>query len=575
MPIIVEIEGKGVVAEFPDDTDQSVIDSAIKRDFFSSGGEQPSKKPEKVYLDVGAGAKPPTDVGGQVLHGAKTFASGFNEGLAKVLGLPVDIVNSAMEVAGLPVSKTPVAGSKWIKENIMPEEVKPEGAVENVLYATGEQVPGVLPGIGAAARTGQVLNAAKAGAEFAAGAGAASGISRTVAPDNPIIDLAAQIVGGLSAPQVGKVYDALKQAKRWQRLKNTTAKAINQMAEKQAAVKIQEARTKGPKSVTDQIGANIDTTMQLEHDIPGLQFNLGQKSGDPNLLSMARQQGQMPGAGSALSSESIMSQNQALGDYIQQYIRGEGNIDDLLVAIQNEQKNIAGKTSAATKVAESEAMKLGGRNAQDIGGTIREKAQQGRATSAQTAERLYNEVPENLQIDPTPLKNKIGELFGSYDNFTQRLSATPVGPMNRVSGAMEAKPSGLVDAKGNLIMPSSPETMTMKQMKDFRSQMSTLQRQAMSSGDHELAYKAGQLKDGVNEALSLATEQGQGEAIDALKRATAYWRDIHVPTYRQGATGRILRTDSTGAQRVLETPQLEGNTSSQGRGQRKRPMIFL
>lgn len=35
MPIKVEIEGKGVVAEFPDGTDQSVIDAAVQRDYFS------------------------------------------------------------------------------------------------------------------------------------------------------------------------------------------------------------------------------------------------------------------------------------------------------------------------------------------------------------------------------------------------------------------------------------------------------------------------------------------------------------------------------------------------------------
>lgn len=41
MPIRVEIEGKGVVAEFPDGTDQAVIDAAIQRDFFSKNPDAP------------------------------------------------------------------------------------------------------------------------------------------------------------------------------------------------------------------------------------------------------------------------------------------------------------------------------------------------------------------------------------------------------------------------------------------------------------------------------------------------------------------------------------------------------
>lgn len=43
MPIRVEIEGKGMVAEFPDGTDPSVIDAAIKRDYF---GGTPSPAPQ-------------------------------------------------------------------------------------------------------------------------------------------------------------------------------------------------------------------------------------------------------------------------------------------------------------------------------------------------------------------------------------------------------------------------------------------------------------------------------------------------------------------------------------------------
>lgn len=43
MPIRVEIEGKGLVAEFPDGTDQSVIDAAIKRDYFAKESPKPKK----------------------------------------------------------------------------------------------------------------------------------------------------------------------------------------------------------------------------------------------------------------------------------------------------------------------------------------------------------------------------------------------------------------------------------------------------------------------------------------------------------------------------------------------------
>lgn len=56
MAIRVEIEGRGVVAEFPDGTPQDVIDSTVRKEFF--------------------GAKP--SVGEQVKSGVKNFARAFN-----------------------------------------------------------------------------------------------------------------------------------------------------------------------------------------------------------------------------------------------------------------------------------------------------------------------------------------------------------------------------------------------------------------------------------------------------------------------------------------------------------------
>lgn len=53
MPIQVKIEGKGVVAEFPDGTDPTIIDSAIKRDYFSKPTEQTPQQPEPTVPQWG------------------------------------------------------------------------------------------------------------------------------------------------------------------------------------------------------------------------------------------------------------------------------------------------------------------------------------------------------------------------------------------------------------------------------------------------------------------------------------------------------------------------------------------
>lgn len=55
MPIRVEIEGKGMVAEFPDGTEPSVIDVAIKRDYFSESSSQDKTTLKEFNAGIGRG----------------------------------------------------------------------------------------------------------------------------------------------------------------------------------------------------------------------------------------------------------------------------------------------------------------------------------------------------------------------------------------------------------------------------------------------------------------------------------------------------------------------------------------
>jgi hypothetical protein len=105
----------------------------------------------------------------------------------------------------------------------------------------------------------------------------------------------------------------------------------------------------------------------------------------------------------------------------------------------------------------------------------------------------------------------------------------------------------------------------MKQIKDFRSQIGATQRSALVNRDYELAYNLGQLKDGVNDTLKLAAESGEGAGIEALKKATAYWRDTYVPKFRQGPTGKILEVGRTGEQAITDS-SIGGQFFKPGKG---------
>lgn len=364
---------------------------------------------------------------------------------------------------------------------------------------------------------------------------------------------------------IGTAVDVLKGIRRPSGLMPWMTGKVEDLATKQAAKKIAAATSKVP-AVETQVGKNIEATQKLETDIPGLRFNVGQQTGDPNLLSLARQQSQTPGAGAALSGESVTAQNEAIREYIKHDIRGgmRGNVKDFMAAVQAEQDRLAGKTVATGAAAESEATKIAGRGEQEVGAGLLEKAQQGKILGSKEAKRLYGKIPEDLKIDATPLWEKVDNLFGGFDALTQRLGATPTGPMARIREAMKPE---LVDATGKRMAPTidMPAELTMKQIKDFRSQVSAAQRGALVNRDYELAYNLGQLKEGINDTLNLAAESGEGAGIEALKKATSYWRDVYIPKFRQGPTGKILGVSRTGEQ-VIPESSIGGQFFKSGKG---------
>jgi len=80
-------------------------------------------------------AKKPTDIN----RLAQIGAGGANKTIANTLGLPVDIVNSVLSLAGLGIEE-PVGGSKFFSK-MMPETPQPQTTGETFIQALGEQAP--------------------------------------------------------------------------------------------------------------------------------------------------------------------------------------------------------------------------------------------------------------------------------------------------------------------------------------------------------------------------------------------------------------------------------------------------
>lgn len=125
-------------------------------------------------------------------------AEGINKGLANMLGMPVDLINTGLSTIGLG-SKKPVMGSEWLG-GFMPQTIKPEGLVENVLGATFEQIPYAIVaalsgGAGILSKAGKPLQSFMQVARPTVGAGIGVGAAREYIPDSPTAEMAGALVG--------------------------------------------------------------------------------------------------------------------------------------------------------------------------------------------------------------------------------------------------------------------------------------------------------------------------------------------------------------------------------------------
>lgn len=147
--------------------------------------------------------------------------SGFNEGLAQVLGLPVDIVNSALGAVGVPTSDRPFLGSEQLLDVagevglISPPSEDPTGkAVRRVAQEVGASaipaagvagaaargartsVPIVREALEAAAKRPGTFAATEAGLATTSGAGAA--VANEVAPGSTAAEVTGQVAGSFT-----------------------------------------------------------------------------------------------------------------------------------------------------------------------------------------------------------------------------------------------------------------------------------------------------------------------------------------------------------------------------------------
>lgn len=317
---------------------------------------------------------------------------------------------------------------------------------------------------------------------------------------------------------------------------------------KGSAAKAFDAATTKEGAVATQSAKNAAETKALSKRVPGFAVGEGQSTGDSAKLALQRRLGMQTDTAKVLKSEQDMRNAEAIKTHLDN-ILPEGDVNNLVGSLEKEQKKLGGVKEKTNQAAEKFITNISG-DARESGESLRSGAARAKTALMNKANALYSKVPTDMSMDSTPLYNTLKEMQGEFDPEFQRIAGNPTGTVDRAEGGLTPKPSKILGPNGKPIQRETPDTITFGQLQKFRSQVTAGERTARASGNMELAYKYGKLREGVDETLNLATLSGEGKGVDALKDANKFYRETYIPSARQGATGRVLSKGATGAYKV-------------------------
>lgn len=489
-----------------------------------------------------------------------------NEGIARGLGAPVDLVNMAPMAANFipgvegvgPMSDKPLGGSESIRsamrglENVTDTRIlarsEPEGFVEQAAVGTGEAVGALVPVLGAASKVAQSGNAASKfvapiadtavrkpistfGLEMSAGAG--SGLGRELGMQQsetgaaPIIgELIGGIAGGL-APSMLPANLAVRTAK------NVTANLLpfsKVGARPRAERRIAELAT-DPKGAAAQI--NTDDTP----------LTPSQQTGDPALMALEREAAK---SGGPRDEVALDAQIDAAKDVLRQQLRGEapteGFVEFMQGRINQALQSIEARVNNAEKVAEDAASNiLPKRRRSESARIARDEVEAAFEDGREAEAALWGMIPEEITVPTVSSKTLMNDI----------VQATPT-----------AQQSDIPKLARDLLTKGFSSQESVAEMIGLYKRLGDINREAKArpSGGRNTVRIVNQLREALLDDIARAPQEtGAHEAVHA---AIDYSRRLNA-MFTQGSVGTARSSVRAGGDRVSPEETLATTT---GRG---------
>lgn len=517
----------------------------------AAGNTEDAQKLSDMIRAAKAGA--PYEIGKAAVQGA----SGFNEGLAEFLGMPVDIVNAGLSYVDVGTDE-PVGGSESLKKlltsmgTVAPAEeqysgirrvgkevgatvpmITGVGAIARPLQLAGRTSTEVLPNIGRALIEPAIqkpLRTATGEVIAATGAGTGAAVAEKYAPDSPMAEIAGQLVGGVTPSLLRTLPMKAAGMATGVPLAGPLIKKGVERLSPQARAASAQAQIKGMlgEEMTEQVARNITEGQTVAGKVPGLAPSTAELSGSQALArTQAVREGQLSGTDLEQAVARHEGNVKAINDFAESVApSGDMDVDIIVGRAGRKVEDLLGDIEAARPGQEIPRAKP---VLADVGASMRDDLILRRRDASAAMSDMADEMGLN-EVDITPQYTEIRESLIE--------TMTPSGRF--------AKPEQTPDVVKILIDDRNVNLETsLADLKELRESMGADLRGAISGAAPD-AQKARYLKMGIatlDEALGTLDIPGKSAEYKQFRQA--YYDSVIVP-FERGAAFKVKQKGTRG-----------------------------
>lgn len=531
-----------------------------------------------------------------VARAAAALPAGFNEGLATLLGLPVDAVNAGLKkyiefdptlrMAGVRpedfTSDEPLGGSASVRKLMQTMGIphfEPKTIVERVLKRIGEEIGASVPAVGAtlmAAKLGKTgsrffgeivkqfqkvpgksaaLEVTQAGA---GGTGAA--VVREIVPEDsplrPTAEMLGQVGGGLSGAGTGRM--AAATGRKIQE-KVPFGAAARRRKVRQALV---ESATESPEEIARRLKVNAP---EIEKTID-VKPTTAQAAEDRGLLTLERAAAKKGSAVGGELEDVIKEERRGVRRTLEKVIpegRGEAVAETLDDQITQAKTRLQAQLNQADERLKTAIEKGGGsRGSEELNREVRGQLIEVEEAAENAASDLFKQVDRGGEI-----LVDTGRIADAADDIIKSTPKAQAESIPAIARQLQRK-----TAEEGAELFGAAENVS--EIMGLRSRLTTEIRREFAQGapDRPLIARLEKLKRAVDEAiLNDATDPQVG---DAYQKAREFFRTEVAETFRQGTPARVLQRGRRGEPSAVPESATISQFFKKGRGASEAAKAF-